>query len=119
MTPLGNNRDAKAVREENAILWQAIHEISGAPFGAQDVIGRLEERLGVSIDPITMEGLKAGQFTADELADRLPEVEAVLSGRPVAGAPVSRADVLAMTADEIADFGAERALAIVNGEANS
>jgi hypothetical protein len=117
MTPLGDNRGAKAVREENAILKQALHAIRADPEGAEEVLDGLDDRLGVSTEPITLAGLKSGQFDAESLVGRMDEVEAVLTGRPVAGQPATADDVRRMTAEQVADFGAERALAILNGEA--
>ncbi|HWF49075.1 MAG TPA: hypothetical protein VG294_00405 [Solirubrobacteraceae bacterium] len=123
MSPLKPNQTARsrieALQRENAAMKRTLHAIRSEPFGAQEALDSLDDELGDgATDPITMAGLKAGQFSPEELADRLPEVEAVLSGRPVTGSPVSRADVLAMTAEQVADFGAERAMAIVNGEAD-
>jgi hypothetical protein len=121
--PLKPNQTARArieaLERENSAMKRALHSIRAEPFGAQEVLDSLDDEIGESATtPITMAGLKAGQFSAEQLADRLPEVEAVLSGRPVAGQPATADDIRAMTAEQVADFGPEKALAIVNGEAD-
>jgi hypothetical protein len=121
--PLQRNHTAKAqidaLKRENAALKQYAHKNRGASFGSPEALDELDAELGPgATTPITMEGLRDGQFSPEQLADRIDELQAVMSGRPVAGGPVSRADVLAMTAEEVADFGAERALDILNGKGN-
>lgn len=118
--PVGKNPNARSriekLERENKAMRQALHAIRRDPEAVLDVLDDVDDRFGTSLDPITVDGLREGRFTAEEIADRLPEVEVALGGRPVTGEPTTAADVRAMTAEQIADFGSDRALAILNAE---
>jgi hypothetical protein len=109
----------EALERENAAMKRTLHAIRSEPFGAEEALDALDDELGeAATTPISMAALRSGQFTVEELSGRIDELQAVMSGKPVTGAPVTRADVLAMSAEEIANFGAERAMEIANGEAD-
>jgi hypothetical protein len=111
------------LRARNNRLEKAIGDIGRNPDRAHGIVADLEEDLGGSVTPLTLENLRSGAFSAEDVANRMDEVQALLSGDSITGSSADRSGEIDADdirnnwdADAVAEFGAEEALEIINRE---
>jgi hypothetical protein len=82
------------------------------------VLDEWAEEAGVP-ERLTLQGIREGKWTDSELAARGPEVRQLLDPNHVdLSGDVDAATIRTWSAEQIAEFGAEKALAVINAEAN-
>ena len=129
--PLQPNYDKRAKDRERAYADLATRAANG-PMDAEDVAewrNQYADVLGVKAgrppgsDPLTMEDIRRGRYTANELADRHDEMIRVLSGDDAGARMPEPGDVITMewirqaTPDQLIEVGMDRVTAAL--EANS
>jgi hypothetical protein len=85
----------------------------------RQVLNEWAEELGLP-ERLTLADIKAGRYSDEALAARGEEVRRLLDPNHVeSGADVTADDIRSWSPQRIADFGTEKALAIVNADAEA
>ena len=69
-----------------------------------------------SPEALSLDDIRAGKYSPESLSHRMDEVNRLLDPSHKADSDITAADIRSMSAEQVAEFGADRALAIINAE---